>query len=226
MKLPCVVFDGAQTALALSRSPKGLRVLVLQDGRLHTADVPEGKWAVVPEYPTGLKIALYIDMQGAIMQAREVESLLAKLAKDRSLAFTLTKFDTRELERTMTEKATAAKAAKETKAVKGQAAAPAKAAGKPATKAAAPAKAKAADKPAGEARKGRPTSLDVNAKITKGEHKVSDFVREGSVREALMNAIVGSKTVGEALGKTLPSGHTVKSVDVNFAIEQGYIALK
>lgn len=252
MKLPAVVSDGHQTAIAVSRPAAGHWKLLrhVGGGKLALEIQNDAGWAPVEGYPVGLKIALYKDMYGAIMQAREVESLLAKLAGDRSLAYDLTKFNTNRLERTMSDTKTAAakpaankaaatkaptkapakkedvKAASRTSATKD--AKPAAAAGakkastaKPA--AAAPAK-PAAAAPA-EGRKGRPSSLDASAKILKGEHKVKDFVREGSVREALMNAIVESKTVGEALGKTLKSGHTVKSVDVHFAIEQGYIKL-
>lgn len=243
-KYPTVVWDGVRTAIAAHATGGAVKLLVLHaDGRLETYMAKESDWTPLPEYPVRFAIELYKTRSCAIVQAREAESQLKKLDADRSLVMNLTNFN--RLERTMAnekpaktpaDKAAAKPAA--TKAAKPAAAEkPAKAAAKPA--AAAPAK-KAAAKPApakapakqaakaapAEGRKGRPSSLDPDAKIKKGENKVSDFVRAGSVREALMNAIIESKTVGEALGKkATKEGHVVKSVDIHFAIQEGYITV-
>jgi hypothetical protein len=48
------------------------------------------------------------------------------------------------------------------------------------------------------------------------------------VREALMKKIIEfvGKPVGDVLGQEATSaGHVVKAVDVNFAVEAGYVAL-
>lgn len=98
-------------------------------------------------------------------------------------------------------------------------------------KAAAPAKTPAkaaAAAPTEGGRKGRPPSFDTSAKLKKGATKLEGTVREGTVREALMKAIIAGigKPVGDVLGvQATDAGHVVKAVDINFAVEAGYVAL-
>ena len=240
MKPPYVAFDGVQTALVPSNEGFITLAKGWHDGK------PGREWEVLEWCPVLVVAGLYNANICGSIRSTQVEKSLKTLLRDAPKSgHNLT------LEHTMATKKDAAPAAD----LKGQdkakapaktkeAAAPAakktpaatkavaeKAAAKEATKATAPAKtpakvAKAAD--AGEGRKGRPSSLDVAAKLKKGATKLEGTVREGTVREALMKVIIGGvgKPLSEVLGvDATGNGHTVKSVDVHFAIEAGYVTL-
>jgi hypothetical protein len=81
-----------------------------------------------------------------------------------------------------------------------------------------------------EGRRGRPRggSLELSSIIRPGEHDYTEYVREGTVRYRLMEAIVKAKgqRVENVLGKKVDADHEVGTVDIHFAVSEGYIVLK
>ncbi len=241
MKPPYVVFDGVQTALV----PSNAGFITLAGG-WHSGK-PGREWQVLEWYPVSIAATLYNGAMCGSIRTQQVEKELRHLLRD------VPKGCLNLMEHiTMATKKEAAPAAdlKGQDKAKEAAKAPAKAKEAPAAKKtpaatkavaekaaaaktkaeAAPAKtpAKAAKAADATARKGRPSGLDVTAKLKKGATKLEGTVREGTVREALMKVIIGGvgKPLSEVLGvDATGNGHTVKSVDVHFAIEAGYVTL-
>lgn len=241
MTPPCVLWDGHRTAIALRVQGAQTVVLTLAEG-LQTLRLG-AEWRPLPQYPVRVAAVLYNANICGSMRSRIVESELRRLLTDEKYAYNLEHMMSTPKEEKKAKPAakTAAAekpAAKKTTAAKTAAAkAPAKAAVEnpkaPAkeAKAAAPAKTPAkaaAAAPAEGGRKGRPPSFDTSAKLKKGATKLEGTVREGTVREALMKAIIAGvgKPVGDVLGvQATDAGHVVKAVDINFAVEAGYVAL-
>lgn len=249
MTPPCVLWDGHRTAIALRVQGAQTVVLTLAEG-LQTLRLGV-EWHPLPQYPVRVAAMLYNANICGSIRSRKVESELRRLLTDEKYAYNLEHMmstPTEEkkakpaaktaAEKPAAKKTTAKPAAAEKPAAKTAAAkAPAKAAvekpkapakeAKPAAPAKTPAKAAAAA-PAEGGRKGRPPSFDTSAKLKKGATKLEGTVREGTVREALMKAIIAGvgKPVGDVLGvQATDAGHVVKAVDINFAVEAGYVAL-
>lgn len=250
MKYPHIGFDGRQTALVLG--PKEYIVAGPEyPAALALTKAASAAFKPLSDYPVLRWIELYTAENLGIMAPQSVKKVLAALAADPQYQYTLANFTKENIMATAKKTAAATEGAatdaKAKNAAKAEGKAPAakkapatKAAAEkaPATKAAkqpaaekAPAKqpAKAAKAPAAEgaARKGRPSGLDEAAKIKKGSVDFKEHVRAETVRYDLMAAIVGGvgKTIGEVLGTVIDDTHTVKSVDVRFALENQYIAV-
>lgn len=250
MTPPCVLWDGHRTAIALRVQGAQTVVLTLAEGLQTLRLGPE--WSVLPQYPVRVAAVLYKHAMCANIRSRVTEKSLQAILSDEKFAYNLEHMmstPTEEkkakpaaktaAEKPAAKKTTAAKTAAAEKPAAKTAAAktPAKAAvEKPKApakeaKAAAPAKTPAkaaAAAPAEGGRKGRPPSFDTSAKLKKGATKLEGTVREGTVREALMKAIIAGvgKPVGDVLGvQATDAGHVVKAVDINFAVEAGYVAL-
>lgn len=245
MTPPCVLWDGHRTAIALRVQGAQTVVLTLAEG-LQTLRLGT-EWRPLPQYPVRVAAIIYNANICGSIRSRKVESELRRLLTDEKYAYNLEHMmstPTEEKKAKPVAKADknpkpAAKPAAEKPAVKTsakQAAAAKAAVEKPKApakeaKAAAPAKTPAkaaAAAPAEGGRKGRPPSFDTSAKLKKGATKLEGTVREGTVREALMKAIIAGvgKPVGDVLGvQATDAGHVVKAVDINFAVEAGYVAL-
>lgn len=244
MKPPYVVWNGLCTAIVLA----GGGYLTLQDGLL--AGKPGPEWEVLPWAPVSITAGVYNGVICGKLRTQLVEKSLRTLLGDpaktgtnitRSTIMARAAKAPADAVEMKGQDAAAPATEKVAKAAKAQkAAAPAAKKTPAATKAAAAAAEKAATKPAkqpaktaknedaGEGRKGRPSSLDVSAKLKKGTTKLDGTVREGTVREALMKTIIGG--IGSPLEGVLGQdatgqGHIVKSVDVHFAINAGYVTL-
>lgn len=251
MKYPHIGFDGRQTALVLG--PKEYIVAGPEyPAALALTKAASAAFKPLSDYPVLRWIELYTAENLGIMAPQSVKKVLAALAADPQYQYTLANFTKENIMATAKKTAAAtegaatdAKAKNAAKAPAAEKAAPAaKKAAKPAadkapaaakkgakaTEAAAPAKqpAKGAKAPAdATARKGRPSGLDEGAKIKKGANDFKEHVRAETVRYALMDAIVGGvgKTIGDVLGTVIDDTHAVKSVDVRFALDEGYIAV-
>ncbi|MBU6232139.1 hypothetical protein KGP36_05850 [Patescibacteria group bacterium] len=230
MTPPCVLWDGRRTAIALRVQGAQMVVLTLSEGLQALRLGPQ--WRPLPQYPVRVAALLYNSAMCGSIRTRAVEKSLQAILSDPKLAYNL-----EHMMSTPTEEKKAKPAAKKTTATKTAPAKKAKAAvEKPKApakeaKAAAPAKTPAkaaAAAPTEGGRKGRPPSFDTTAKLKKGATKLEGTVREGTVREALMKAIIAGigKPVGDVLGvQATDAGHVVKAVDINFAVEAGYVAL-
>jgi hypothetical protein len=265
MKLPCVLWDGAGTAIATRMAGAGTVVLINIAGDVlqQKTGVVQERYTVLESCPVRVAGMLYNGATSGIIRSRiyqkELTSILANAKFDISLKEhimtaakevkgqpaakkTATKANAKaptggkssfikdavkakvEAEKAPADKKPAAKGnAKAVEALKS-------AAKEAAAKAPAKTPAKAAKAPSAEGgggRKGRPPSFDLEAKVKKGAQKLEGSVREGTVREALMKKILEfvGKPVKEALGAVVDENHTVKAVDVKFAVDQGYIAL-
>lgn len=249
MKYPHIGFDGRQTALVLG--PKEYIVAGPEyPAALALTKAASAAFKPLSDYPVLRWIELYTAENSCIIASQSVKKVLAALAADPQYQYTLANFTKENIMATAKKTAAATEGAATDAKAKNAAKAPA-AKKAPATKAAAekapatkaakqpaaektpakqPAKAaKAAKAPAAEgaARKGRPSGLDEAAKIKKGSVDFKEHVRAETVRYDLMAAIVGGvgKTIGEVLGTVIDDTHTVKSVDVRFALENQYIAV-
>lgn len=221
------MFDGIRTCLALRPGVYMTLLGGLQRGKLGA------EWAPLPNYPVKLVALLYNKVFCGSMRSSAVEKELRSLLGKDSYDITEHIMATEKKEAEVKAKAVKGQApAAKKAAAPAKASAKAPAAAKEAKPAAAPAKtpakaAKNADA-AATARKGRPGSLDPDAKLKKGATKLEGTVREGTVREALMKKIISG--VGGPLSAVLGTdatgeGHTVKAVDVHFAINAGYVSL-
>lgn len=241
--LPCVVWDGLNTGLACPAG-RGVSVIMANPGALTEISVSDKdfeKYIILSEYPAKRWAELHNQEIEVSILPRSAKRVIQDLLANPNHEYNLNHF-TKEFIMATAAKTAAAKTpkagaaapdAKAANAAKAPAAAKTVAAKAPAKTAAAkpaaaPAKTAAKAPAAAEGRKGRPSGLDEAAKLKKGTVDFKEHVRAETVRFALVEAIVAGvgKPVGEVLGVAVNGGsHTVKSVDVRFAVENNYVAL-
>jgi hypothetical protein len=119
-----------------------------------------------------------------------------------------------------------AKAAPAPKAAKAATKAPAKAAPTPKAAKAAPAAKAAGGAPKG--RKGQYAGMSISR--TAKTDEMMETIRDGTIRQALMKAIIKAKTVDGVIGTVVQTKEgkegTVSSSDINFAVEWEIISVK